>query len=86
MIGPASRGHENNGIDVVLEDAFRSAVAITHTGDFLGEMGHDGFDRVIQSTDAAGNVMLTDYDPGGRTAKTTAQASKTCFDVAELTG
>ena len=48
----------------MIEDAFRSGVTLTHTGDFALENTYDGFDRVILATDAAGNQVDTGQDIG----------------------
>lgn len=80
VVGPAARGSAGNHQTVTLEDAFDGGSQLVHTGDFVLENSYDGFDRVIEVTDAAGNVVDTDgtlgdpcYDPGGRLIKTTSQ-------------
>ena len=66
MIGPAARGSSGNQETVILEDAFRSGVTLTHTGDFALANTYDGFDRVISATDAVGGVTNNTFDPGNR--------------------
>ena len=73
QIGPAQRGGVGNHQTVIVEDAFRSSVSLAHTGDFLLEATYDGFDRLIQSKDAVGNVTLNAHDPGGRVIETTSR-------------
>jgi RHS repeat-associated protein len=74
-IGPAQRGASGNWQTVTLEDAFRSGLALTHSGDFVLENTYDGFDRVILVTDAVGDTIDTGnggslanpfMDPDGR--------------------
>jgi YD repeat-containing protein len=72
VIGPADRG----GITatVMIEDAFRSGLTLTQIGDLVLNNTYDGFDRVIQATDALGNYVDTGVgytsdpflDPDGR--------------------
>ena len=57
VVGPAQRGASGNWRTVTLEDAFRSADPLTHTGDFVLEIFYDGFDRVVTTIDAVGNVV-----------------------------
>jgi YD repeat-containing protein len=73
VIGPARRGAAGNEQTVIIEDAFRSAATLTHTGDFELENDYDGFDRVVTATDAVGNVASMLYDPGDRTVEATAE-------------
>ncbi len=65
-IGPAQRGAAGNWQTALIEDAFHSGVTLTHTGDFQAEYVYDGFDRLIQTTDAVGNVTVFRHDPEGR--------------------
>ena len=66
VVGPAERGGPGNSQTVLIEDAFRSGSAMTHTGDWSVENTYDGFDRVIKITDAIGNTSEPSYDPDGR--------------------
>ncbi len=66
MIGPAARGSSGNQETVILEDAFRSGVTLTHTGDFALANTYDGFNRVTSATDAVGGVTNNTFDPGNR--------------------
>ena len=71
-IGPAYRGGTPG--TVMIEDAFRSGLTSTQTGDLALNNACDGFDRVIQATDALGNYVDTGagyttdpfLDPDGR--------------------
>ena len=65
-IGPAERGTVDNSLTVIIDDAFRSGSALSHTGDWQLENFYDGFDRVIQAVDAVGGTVENTYDPGGR--------------------
>ncbi len=73
QIGPAARGGSGNHQTVIINDAFDSGTNLTHTGDFASENILDGFDRVIKTIDAVGNVELIDHDPSGRVVKRTQQ-------------
>ncbi len=72
VIGPATRGGTTG--TVMIEDAFRSGLTLTHTGDLALNNVYDGFDRVIQAIDALGNYVDTGVgyttdpflDPDGR--------------------
>ncbi len=72
VIGPATRGGTTG--TVMIEDAFRSGVTLTHTGDLALNNMYDGFNRVIQAIDALGNYVDTGagytsdpfLDPDGR--------------------
>jgi RHS repeat-associated protein len=72
-IGPAQRGASGNSLTVTLNDAFGSGQALIQTGDYATENIYDGFDRVIETIDAVGNVSRWDgtaeapaLDPAGR--------------------
>ena len=72
VIGPAARGGAT--ATATMEDAFRSGLTLTHTGDLALNNTYDGFDRVIQAADALGNYVDTGVgytsdpflDPDGR--------------------
>ncbi len=72
VIGPATRGGTTG--TVMIEDAFRSGVTLTHTGNLALNNVYDGFNRVIQAIDALGNYVDTGagytsdpfLDPDGR--------------------
>jgi RHS repeat-associated protein len=66
VIGPAARGGAGNHRTVTIQDAFRSASSLTHTGDWLVENTIDGFDRVISVKDSVGNVTEIKHDPDSR--------------------
>jgi RHS repeat-associated protein len=66
VIGPAARGGAGNHRTVTIQDAFRSASSLTHTGDWLVENTIDGFDRVISVKDSVGNVAESKHDPDSR--------------------
>ncbi len=65
-VGPAQRGTTNNSLSATIADAFESGASLTHTGDWVLMNTIDGFDRVIQATDAVGGYTATTYDPGSR--------------------
>ena len=65
-IGPAQRGTANNSLTATVADAFSDGSSLVHTGDWALMNTIDGFDRVTQATDAAGQVTNTTYDPGSR--------------------
>jgi len=72
QVGAVDRlgGGGPTSLTVVIEDAFRSGAPMTHVGTWEIENVYDGFDRVIQSIDAAGNVSEQICDPDGRTVET----------------
>ncbi len=72
-IGPAKRGSAGNHLTATIEDAFGDGAALVHTGDYLVENTYDGFDRIIESTDAVGNVTDSVYDPGSRVIETSVE-------------
>ncbi|MBI1374571.1 MAG: hypothetical protein GC159_17780 [Phycisphaera sp.] len=67
MIGASARGGVGNQLTATIDDAFGSGNPLVHTGDYVLENIYDGFDRVIQSIDAVGNVVLSSHDPNNRT-------------------
>ena len=64
QIGASDRlGEEGDTtLTATIQDAFRSGEPLPHTGDWLVENVYDGFDRVIKTTDAVGNVTDYGYD------------------------
>ncbi len=60
VIGPAYRGGASG--TVMIEDAFRSGLTLTHTGDLALNNVYDGFNRVIQAIDALGDFVDTGVD------------------------
>ncbi len=54
VIGPATRGGTTG--TVMIEDAFRSGLTLTHTGDLALNNVYDGFNRVIQAIERAGQL------------------------------
>ena len=62
IIGPAQRGASGNEQSVTINDFFRSAQTVTHTGDWLVQNVYDGFNRVILVTDSLGNTIDTGSD------------------------
>jgi RHS repeat-associated protein len=73
VIGPVVRSGGTTDT-ATIEDAFRSGATVSYTGDKLLLNEFDGFDRVIQATDALGNYVDTGagygsdpfLDPDGR--------------------
>jgi YD repeat-containing protein len=53
-------------LTVTIAEAFESGMSLPHTGDWVIEIFYDGFDRIYQSIDAAGNVTASSFDPAGR--------------------
>jgi len=66
-IAPAQRGTTSQSLSVIIDDAFHSGSALTHTGDWLAQNTYDGFDRNIAGTNAVGDTKANTFDPGGRT-------------------
>ncbi len=67
VIGPADRtGNPGTRLSAILDDAFGLGSALVHTGDWVTQNVYDGFDRLIQSTDAVGGIATNTYDPSGR--------------------
>jgi RHS repeat-associated protein len=75
VVGPAERGSPSQSLSVIIEDAFGSSVAHTFTGDWVTENTYDGFDRLIQTTDAVGGTTSNTFDPGNRPIATEAAGS-----------
>lgn len=57
----------STSLTATIDNAFSSGSALIHTGDYVAANTYDGFDRLIQSTDAAGGTIANTFDPGGRT-------------------
>ena len=67
QVGTGDRdGSSLNNLTVTIEDAFGSGDELTHAGEMLVENAYDGFDRVISSKDAVGNVVEYTHAPDGR--------------------
>jgi len=69
-IGAAQRGSAAQSLSAVIGDAFQSSTSQTFTGDWVTQNVFDGFDRLIDSTDAVGGVTQNAFDPGGRVIAT----------------
>jgi YD repeat-containing protein len=65
-IGPAQRGTSSQSLTATIADAFGGGVPLTHTGDYVRQVGYDGFDRDTSVIDAVGGVGSKVYDPGSR--------------------
>lgn len=65
-IGPAVRGGPGTSLSVTIADAFGSGSDLAHTGDYVIENTYDGFNRIISTKDALGNVGTKSFDPGNR--------------------
>jgi RHS repeat-associated protein len=65
--GPATRGTPAQTLSAIIGDAFGGSSSVTFSGDWLVQNCFDGFDRKIDSTDAAGGLVANTFDPGGRT-------------------
>jgi YD repeat-containing protein len=66
VIAPAPNGATTGEIvSVAIDDAFRGGASETFTGVSAVLNTIDGFDRVIQATDALGNYVDTGVDTGG---------------------
>jgi RHS repeat-associated protein len=66
QIGPAQRGSSSQSLTATIADAFGGGVPLTHTGDYVKQVGYDGFDRDLMVTDAVGGIGKKVYDPGSR--------------------
>jgi YD repeat-containing protein len=66
VIGPATRGTPAQTLSAVIGDAFGGSANVTFSGDWVVENFFDGFDRNISAVDAAGGMVLSFFDPGGR--------------------
>jgi len=67
IIGPvdhnAGNGSASTAKTIYIADAFGSGSMLTQKGDWVLENTYDGFDRVVATKDAAGNVGTLTYDP-----------------------
>src|SRR5205807_4297180 len=59
-----SRG--TNLLSATLGDAFGRNIPLNHLGDYGAANGYDGFDRLLATTDALGNVSANLFDPSSR--------------------
>lgn len=71
VISPSDRDPGDScSLTAVIDNAFDTGVNVTHTGDWVTENTYDGFDRLISTKDAVGNISVSDYDPVGNIVAT----------------